>query len=748
MKRFGYRTLTTSVALLVCLAESFAQSGWIWQNPIPQGNPLRSVSFTSQNGAVAVGDIGTILRTTDGGSSWKLSSSGTEANLYGVYFADQNNGWAVGGNFLEEGIILHTSDGGINWKVQLRDSVVYPIRHIHFSSLSQGVAVGGKFCFHTTNGGAAWTKQSIPQISSAYGVFLTSSDTGYMVGSLSRPGGFSDPKGVVLKTIDGCTTWTLQDSVQISLNDCLNDINFLNSTTGFAVGENGAILKTTNGGTKWTLIQAGITEPIAQVSWINSATAVAVSGSTSYWTSSGGGKIFRTTDGGTSWPLVQSGTTNWLYSISFRASGVGIAVGDYGTIVQTTDGGMSWNLQSQGTNELLTDVTFTSTMKVYAVGSNGILLQTTDGGVNWKTLTTGTSTQLWKIRFFDANIGTIVGDYTILRTTNGGMSWVPQQGAGTNSLQGVFFTSSQTGFAAGSDPSQAGGTAVLLRTTNSGATWLNHSIPTTKALYDIVFVNPDTGFLAAGNFFTNGGAILRTIDGGITWAVQSTPVNNGVHAISFANSRVGYAVGPDGMILKSSNGGAAWTKQSPGVNGDFFAVFAVDTATAFVVGNIFPAGKILKTTDGGTTWTKQPGGSVNTLLGIYFTDAMTGVVVGAGGAILRTTNGGNLTKILKEESTLHPGVFMLSQNYPNPFNPATVISFYLPAGQAGSPLTSHVTLKVFDIIGREVATLVNEERQAGSYTVQWNAEGFASGVYFYRLQAGSLNETKKLMLQK
>ncbi len=85
--------------------------------------------------------------------------------------------------------------------------------------------------------------------------------------------------------------------------------------------------------------------------------------------------------------------------------------------------------------------------------------------------------------------------------------------------------------------------------------------------------------------------------------------------------------------------------------------------------------------------------------------------------------------------------FRLEQNYPNPFNPATVISYQLSA-------FSKVSLKVYDILGNEVTTLVNEEKSPGKYEVQWNAAGFASGVYFYRLQAGEFISVKKLILIK
>jgi hypothetical protein len=86
-----------------------------------------------------------------------------------------------------------------------------------------------------------------------------------------------------------------------------------------------------------------------------------------------------------------------------------------------------------------------------------------------------------------------------------------------------------------------------------------------------------------------------------------------------------------------------------------------------------------------------------------------------------------------------PTQYVLEQNYPNPFNPATRIIFYIPGNQL-------VTLKIFDLLGREIAVLINEQRQTGVHSVNWNASGFPSGVYFYRLQAGSFTETKKLVL--
>jgi len=99
------------------------------------------------------------------------------------------------------------------------------------------------------------------------------------------------------------------------------------------------------------------------------------------------------------------------------------------------------------------------------------------------------------------------------------------------------------------------------------------------------------------------------------------------------------------------------------------------------------------------------------------------------------------TGIENGRSFFVPFVFSMKQNYPNPFNPTTSISFSVAS-------RSFVTMKVFNIIGKEVATIVSEELAPGNYTRQWHANGFSSGFYFCRLQTGSISETKTLVLLK
>ncbi len=107
----------------------------------------------------------------------------------------------------------------------------------------------------------------------------------------------------------------------------------------------------------------------------------------------------------------------------------------------------------------------------------------------------------------------------------------------------------------------------------------------------------------------------------------------------------------------------------------------------------------------------------------------------------------NLVSVEDEIANI-PSEFILHQNYPNPFNPVTTIKYSIPSVISIGERNLNVTLKVYDVLGNEIATLVNEEKPAGNYELNFNASSLSSGVYFYRLQSGSFIQTKKMILMK
>jgi len=172
--------------------------------------------------------------------------------------------------------------------------------------------------------------------------------------------------------------------------------------------------------------------------------------------------------------------------------------------------------------------------------------------------------------------------------------------------------------------------------------------------------------------------------------------------VAFSTPVVGQTPG-DGNFL--------WVQQAGGTDSDYGLAIAMDGSGNSIVTGLFSS----TATFGDTTLTSA--GSRDIFI------AKLGLVTG-----------------IEEEFSL-PKSFSLSQSYPNPFNPSTTIEFSLPQ-------TGFVRLKVYNILGEAVATLVNEELNVGTYRTQWNASGVASGLYFYRLQAGDFVDTKRLLLLK
>ena len=259
------------------------------------------------------------------------------------------------------------------------------------------------------------------------------------------------------------------------------------------------------------------------------------------------------------------------------------------------------------------------------------------------------------------------------------------------------------------------------------------------------------------------GLIIRSTDGGAQWFPQSvlwdTEFGVGpvtllrLSAVSFVDANRGVVVGDSGVVLRTTDGGTKWNVHHSGMTRRLNAVWLFDADTGIAVGD---SGTMARTTDGGATWIPQPSGTTNNLYGIFFSNANEGTIVGEGGTILRTTAGGPPVSVHENNEVSMPYRFALEQNYPNPFNATTAISFHLPAGQAGLSASSFVRLGVFDVLGREVAVLVDERKSAGVYRVPWEASGLPSGVYFYRLQArhvsggqaGGYAETKTMVLVK
>ena len=181
----------------------------------------------------------------------------------------------------------------------------------------------------------------------------------------------------------------------------------------------------------------------------------------------------------------------------------------------------------------------------------------------------------------------------------------------------------------------------------------------------------------------------------------------------------------------------SWDLQHIDLEKQLFSIVFIDPNSGWSVGS---EGTILQTTNGGASWTTQSSGTHRRLLSVSFVDTNIGWAVGDSGTVLKTMTGGTVTSV-EHVNSYTPDRFVLEQNYPNPFNPATTISYLLRSRE-------RVKISIFNLLGHQIATLVDEIQNAGSHSIVWNASTVPSGVYFYRIRAGNFIESKKLTLMK
>ena len=524
-----------------------------------------------------------------------------------------------------------------------------------------------------------------------------------------------------------------------------------------------ALIKSTDGGESWIdITPSGLSD-----NWLKNVEVAPLDHNTIIVCSSYD-RVMRSTDGGANWEEANQGITGANRRAqtltSDHETGI-IYLGMYaGGIYRSTDDGASWEKISYnvtGAQMLDISVNMRNPDTLFAATKNGIYMSV-DGAAIWEYVELDYPDSNYYFNWVNVEVDPYDPSYVyanysgrsgsgynmaLYRSTDGGATW-------ESFTQGLPLESTRTEIAVADYGNGArrlfmGSWEGLFRSDNLGESWslcqggLPPDIRCAYAL-NVSRVNPDLVYV--GDW---GEGLYKSTDGGMSWApLANAPGSIYEIACGQINPDIVYIIGgysDDGnVIYKSTDGGQSWAEISndiPGNNPRWLSGLAVNP---FNPDNIFALSYnrgFFQTHDGGGSWEDfnlNLGTAVQ--LGRTVIDPVdtSRIVLGLWGnsvwTITRTRTGIDLV-----DNTL-PAAFFAS-SYPNPFNPSTTIEYSLPD-------KAFVTVDIYDLLGRRVERLVSQDQRAGSYRVVWDAKEQASGVYFYRIDAGEISDMRKMILLK
>ncbi|MBS1494697.1 MAG: T9SS type A sorting domain-containing protein [Bacteroidetes bacterium] len=691
-----------------------------------------------------VGDNGAVFRSGDGGLSFTNRSVG--ATNYNSVAANGLNVW-VGGN---NGTLLKSTNLGIAFTSST--VAAENIKSLFFIDASTGWAActAGKI-YKTTNGGVNWTAQTTPVTNDFNSLKFLNSNKGIVCGN----------NKTLLTTTNGGTSW-IASAIPINKNILAAD--FVGDTI-YASCNDGYVIKSINFGSSWSVIDYKVTTK-------PDITGIAVTANNEFFSTGTGGFIRKSTDGGATFTYLNNPAWVDLSIIYFYNNLQGWAISkNSNMILRTVNGGINW-LMPSGTSQSLSwqlkipltfytssgNVFYQSTWnkkEIFVTNSNRIY-RSLDAGETWTAIGNpiprGTISNSFCVSSKDTNIFMVAIDSSsdveawVYRSTDYGNTWNVSI-SGNRSSDGTPFGQDynhpDTVYYGLQDTN-------IFRTTNFGISWTpvgNYKF-SNVCYVRVLESNPNIILVGGRNWNPPEYAtIVRSSDYGQTWNVVDS--NGGDHpelpviATSSLSTTLyaGRYEGEDGGVMRSTNLGATWGH----INLDEY-VWGMDIAKddpnvlcyANWGGGIGNWGNV--SYDRGVHFTLLPELAGVGNFAVYFYNRKTLFLQQPLGFYkLRATV--TVPIGIQNISTTVPEHFAMSQNFPNPFNPTTKIKFDIASRTA-------VRISVFDGAGREVYVLANEGMNPGTYTVDWNAENFPSGVYYCKMQTDNFIETKKMVLVK
>lgn len=404
-----------------------------------------------------------------------------------------------------------------------------------------------------------------------------------------------------------------------------------------------------------------------------------------------------------------------------------------------------WIIKAKPVDKLLKSVQFINQDTGWAAGEGGTIIKTTDGGINWEVQNTNVETFIVDLFFLNENLGwaltirqIVPFGTTVLHTTNGGDDWIaedfPQQSVIMNT---IFFFDSLTGLIGGRN---------ISKTTDGGQTWqitnIDSNMVSGLPVYKFNFYSRDFGY-SCGGFIDLAGAIWKTTDGGNNWTATGVSPDQ-VFCISVIDSMNAVCLSgdPEGFfgtgLITTTDAGENWSYNELPFFGLSFSIGFRTELDAWSASGF----QFLHSTDGGATWATESTPNETIIYALDFINDQTGYAVGDSGVVLKFVP----PPASVDDASSKITNFVLEQNYPNPFNPTTKIKYAISQEVRGK--MRDVSLKVYDLLGNKVATLVDEEKPAGNYEIDFDGSNLPGGIYFYQLKAGGYSQTKKMVLLK
>ncbi|OQX75687.1 MAG: hypothetical protein B6D61_09945, partial [Bacteroidetes bacterium 4484_249] len=657
--------------ILITLANQ-GQSSWTRLTPTPQESTINCITkIPGTDKLMATGWGSLMMISEDAGESWDINynPAGIENGFFGqcIYFLNSNVGF-IGGSGLT---ILKTTDSGSNWYEVYNSGVGNwdCFKDIAFCNETTGFAVGDfSRIKKTTDGGETWVTVEAGNDFNLYKVEFCNETTGFITGSSDE---------YILKTTDGGNNWQIINLPPGLENLYIQDIHFINETIGFVFCDlgsgTGVIARTTDSGETWNIVNSGLYLSSGTIDFFDEQHGIIGTQGSMY-----SGYILLTENGGDNWTEIELPSFSWFgaKSVCFLNENNVFSVGNMGMIFKSSDGGLNWQSKLERTfwGDIY-EVQFINAQTGYALAESkqgGMLYsdfkKTTDGGNTWTNMG-GVWNDNGAFYFVNPDTGFLTAvDFglQVYKTTDAAENWTQIETGFDFEPQAIKFYGENLGLIVGEWQ--------IIKTTDSGNTWegVNYSPTFWPVFYDIEYISDEEIFIAGTdeNYYTT--AVYKSNDGGNTWEMDSIGNFGAATDIYFVNNDTAFLVCEGNAILKSDDGGETWFETT--LNNlnpiSFKSIHFPSANTGYAVGS-GTYETIVKTTDGGETWNAINSVSSSGLLDLHFFDDLNGLVFGGNGLVMKTTTGGTTGFETNRIASGNYNVFIS----PNPCSDNICVSF-------------------------------------------------------------------------